>query len=281
MDLPDPPGHTVFLYLQELNRKELQKQAKAHGIKANQKNEVLRQKLQEVLTTRKVQQDGVKQEDNTSSSSVTNEENKDPAAQITEHQEPKKKPTLLPSWKSNTPRVPKNKQQATQTTKVKFAPSTNIKTFTNKQPTIIKTPTRRVVLGERNMNTRRPLSNSKNTKNGSKPSSSIVLIMSPVRDVSNIIKTKNSPYKKSSSSNIGNNKSSSKPVLLTHDRPRPKPMPLSKRNELQYQKFLERQNKGRKVREEQLRINEFAHLVRSPVRARWALSYVFLHIFIV
>ena len=45
----DPPGHTVFLYLQELNRADLQKQAKLYGIKANQKSEVLRRELQRVL----------------------------------------------------------------------------------------------------------------------------------------------------------------------------------------------------------------------------------------
>ncbi|CAJ1954796.1 unnamed protein product [Cylindrotheca closterium] len=48
----DPPGHTVFLHLQELNRSELQAQAKLYGIKANQKSEVLRQQLQEILAAR-------------------------------------------------------------------------------------------------------------------------------------------------------------------------------------------------------------------------------------
>jgi hypothetical protein len=275
MDLPDPPGHTVFLYLQELNRKELQKQAKAYGIKANQKNEVLRQKLQEILTARKghesIQTPVKKQEEEetvtaeataeaTTQTPGRGDENKEADIQDIQDQPRKKQPLQPrkePARKIASRDFLKARNQESQP-KVKFTPST--KTY-NKPPTIIKTPTTRRLLGERNMNTRRPLTSSDNSK-----STGNVEITKPcpgtpgtVRDVSKIIKTKNSPSKPSTYN--------SKPLLLTHTRPRPKPMAMSKRNEIQYQKFLERQNKGRKVREQKLKRDEFIHLVRSPVRA--------------
>jgi hypothetical protein len=256
MDLPDPPGHTVFLYLQDLNRKELQKQAKAYEIKANQKNEVLRQKLQEVLTASK---------GNASTQTPVKRQGEATKTAEATTQTPERGDEE-PAWKIASHDVLEPKNQENQSN-VNFAPST--KTY-NKTPTIIKTPTSRRVLGERNMNTRRPLTSSDNSKSTgnaetTKPTKPCTGTPGTVRDVSKIIKTKNSPIKPSSTTTVTYN---SKPLLLTHNRPRPKPMAMSKRNEIQYQKFLERQNKGRKVREQKLKMDEFIHLVRSPVRAR-------------
>ena len=79
----------------------------------------------------------------------------------------------------------------------------------------------------------------------------------PMERVSMIIRNKNSPIRPAS-------KIPRKPILETKSCPRPKAMPLSRRNEMQLQKFVERQNRGRKTREEKLKRTEFANLVRSP-----------------
>ena len=95
----------------------------------------------------------------------------------------------------------------------------------------------------------------------------------PVKNVNQVIKQKNSfDSTYSSSSSIMTNKSHQPSTVAaaaasgTTKRRRQKPMPMSKRNEEQMQKFLQRQNKGRKDREQRLKVDEFAHLVRSPVR---------------
>lgn len=340
----DPPGHTVFLYLQELNRAELQKQAKVYGIKANQKSEVLRLQLQEVLVAKdnvksppvsvavvedegkneevvEVESNGIieqqanKEEEvhsmaptvekeadeekvvQPSNPSVEEEEEKDQVEEAAhpettiekerdasttvnemeskyessawmegedEEEEEKAvqesanaKPDETENEESTAAVPPQITVDLDSDEMVDLAdesivsPTTAAKEmFRSKLPT--GPSTRRQVLGERSSNAR----NGSISKLG-KPKRQF----QPIGSVAKIIRRKNSPTRRPPS------QIPRKPILETKAYARPKAMPLSRRNELQLQKFVERQNRGRKNREEQLKRVEFANLVKSPGKA--------------
>lgn len=366
----DPPGHTVFLHLQELNRAELQKQAKLYGIKANQKSEVLRQELQRVLgekdniksprcapvvveeeeetrddevavvvennmvvdvdgsiveekpeeegevvekgianamaptveqeeeqleqpsssddeeVVKKEEEPNVdaassqQQQENTiakqeESDSVNEMESNDESAWI-EGEEEADKVAEGESPKEEEP-IDATQDEAENEESTAAPPQLVIVDIDSKEMAdladeSIVSPTTaaakeilfrskipggpgggsRNVLGERSMNaaSRNYTSKLGKPQRHCQPS-----------NISMIIRTKNSPPRRVSTQNTRN------PVLDTQTNPRPKQMALSKRNEMQLQKFVERQNRGRKNRKEQLKRVEFANLVRSPGRA--------------
>ncbi|KAL3937872.1 MAG: hypothetical protein SGBAC_007105 [Bacillariaceae sp.] len=339
----DPPGHTVFLYLQELNRAELQKQAKVYGIKANQKSEVLRLQLQEVLVAKdnvksppvsvtvvedegkneevvEVESNGIieanqeeevrvmaptieKEEENEEKEvqpnnpsvqegeekdqvkeaahpEATNEKERDASTTVNEmeskyessawmegeDEEEEKavqesaiaKPDETENEESTAAVPPQITVDLASDEMVDLAdesivsPTTAAKEmFRSKLPT--GPSTRRKVLGERSSNAR----NGSTSKLGK-----LKRQFQPIGSVSKIIRRKNSPTRRPTS------QIPRKPILETKAYARPKAMPLSRRNELQLQKFVERQNRGRKNREEQLRRVEFANLVKSPGKAK-------------
>lgn len=341
----DPPGHTVFLYLQELNRGELQKQAKVYGIKANQKSEVLRLQLQEVLVAKdnvkyppvsvtvvedeenieevveldsngiieankeeevhamahtvekeedgekveqpshpSVEEEERKEEDEVeevAQPDTTIEKERDASTTVNEMEsqyessawmegedgeEEEEEKTVQKSANVN-PDETENKESTAVPPQITVdldsdemvdladesivSPTTAAKEmFRSKLST--GPSTRRKVLGERSSNAR----NGSTSKLG-KPKQQF----QPMGSVSKIIRRKNSPTRRSPS------QIPRKPILETKAYARPKAMPLSQRNELQLQKFVERQNRGRKNREEQLKRVEFANLVKSPGKA--------------
>jgi hypothetical protein len=203
----DPPGHTVFLYLQQANRKELQKQAKEHGIKANQTSEILRRELQAILTTKV-----------SLGPEMTTEDKENEDTSITTAP-PEAKPFLA----SKIPSVPVRKALGSRNSK-----STKTQTSKLRKPQSL-TPK--------------------------------VGLSNIVRDYSNITKTKDEVDVIKQKTAMVKADMQLKPITNT-GRPRPKPMPMSKRNELQYEKFLKRQEKGKQMREDKMKRNAFAHLVR-------------------
>jgi len=342
----DPPGHTVFLYLRELNRAELQKQAKLYGIKANQKSEALRQQLQEVLVARDnvkspspsvtvveeeaeeveidangivVAKEGEKEEKDVEQPSNTSvdeaEEEKEEKDQdqevakqttIAAEEKPEESTTVNEmgskheesAWmegedddeeeeEKEEEEVQEEEEAVQESANVNKDETENDESSTAAPPYVvivdldsdemvdladesIVSPTTaakemfrskipngpsssRNVLGERSTN-----SGNYTSKLG-KPTRQF----QPMGNVAKIIRTKNSPMRRPAAAS----KIPRKPVLQTQTHPRPKSMPLSRRNELQLQKFVERQNRGRKNRAEQLKRVEFANLVRSPGKA--------------
>jgi len=337
----DPPGHTVFLYLRELNRSELQKQAKLYGIKANQKSEVLRQQLQEILTTRNSMNNSpqsvavVKKEQQQVDTPVSIDTNvmalggeevevEQPTnnvdhgtISVAAKKKPEEKGTqpsgaakrkdlttvnrLEPDTESvwievdeeeENEAVEKEEEEASEPSNTKRDEAEN-EEMKNAPPQVVfvdldsdemveladesiespttaaketrmfrsKIPTSssggpsvaRKVLGERTLNS---VPNCKSNKLAK--SSKRQFQPSKIGSVTEVIRNKNSPLRRPPSH------VTRKPVLITKTSPRPKRMPLSQRNELQYQKFLERQIRGRKNRQEQLDRAQFATFVRSP-----------------
>ena len=186
-------------------------------------------------------------------------------------QQPRKtlQPREIPPWKTASRDFRRERKQAT-------GPGTNKLESKSRPPTISKIPTIATkaqtsrALGERNMNDKRySPSTIKNGKdccpskregtNVSKPRPIETTIRS---DVSKVIKMKHSPRNKPANDHVDTN---NQPRLMTKTCRRPKAMAMSKRNEEQLQKFLKRQSKGRKEREQHLKNEEYVHLVRSLI----------------
>lgn len=292
----DPPGHTVFLYLRELKRSELQKQAKLYGIRANQKSEVLRQRLQEVLTApnsarnspqfvavvnNDQQKTNAPTEEKQKESALENNNNKNNDVQNSLNKFEKQEGMIMENENQGVEKEKNDIRGDTESEESKNVPPQVViidldsdemvdlanesivsPTTTAKEkrfPSNIPTPTSRgtsvtrKVFGERTLNSQ---SNCKPSKLG-KPRPNRPFQLNKTGSVANIIRNKNSPLCRDAPSRV-----TRKPVLITKTIPRPKQMPLSRRNEMQYQKFLERQIRGRKNRQEEIKRAEFASFVR-------------------
>ncbi|CAJ1954789.1 unnamed protein product [Cylindrotheca closterium] len=407
----DPPGHTVFLHLQELNRSELQAQAKLYGIKANQKSEVLRQQLQEILAARgnvnspapsvavleeaeeeearddedAQKKDDEEQEENeenepvdvkedteeeamaptveekgedeeeveqptnttieeadekkeearvdddvvamktedveeavaptveeeeelleqpTSSTDIEVNENEDQievavAQQEKDHEESttvnemeskhgssawveaeddkeeEEEENTVEDAKKELPQSDNVEQEETENEESNAAPPLLVivdlgsDEMADLADESIVSPTAaakemfrsKIPSGPSSSSGRRKALEERSINATSKNYTSKLGRPTTLKNVSMIIRNKNSPMRRPSS------KIPRKPILETKTCPRPQAMPLSRRNEMQLQKFVERQNRGRKNREEKLKRAEFANLVRSPGKA--------------
>lgn len=289
-------------YLERADRKTLQKKAKECGIKANQKNSVLRAELRSLLIKESEKVSDVKDVEDTTKSdteqSTTTAEEEEAAPPICavsndevspgetkEIADPEETEDVKPELEQsneNTNQIeaeaPVDKIDATVIDKER-APLSVTTDFQNAKPKIkngpgtgkslsYKPPAWKVAAYETRMGPKKPKQQKtrvtpkttpKNQitawKDGAtktkmiQPSKPIFGSPPPVHNVSKIIKTAHG-----GTSNQNRHK-------YMH-----KPMPMSKRNEEQMKKFIERQNKGRKDREQRLKRDELAHLVRSPLR---------------
>lgn len=253
----DPPGDTIYLYLQQANRRELQKQAKEHGIKANQKTEVLRAELKSVLTSlleedkyKAVIEEPIEQELETviDDSKPQSEETQIVVEQL---QDTENVFVAAPAPKAETESHSPNPESVDiETTVIKDRKPLSEKTMNSMTSRIPG------VLSKNEPKTK--LLSVSTTEIEARPSKSS--LKTPVKNVNQIIRKKNASP--TSAPSISSSTVLASQSNKTQQRRRMKQMPMSRRNEEQYQKFLQRQSQGRKAREERLRRDAFAHLVR-------------------